>query len=146
MQQINIRPATISDFEAVYNFVCGLENEQFDKTAMRECYEANLDVLHHHYLVATASDEPIGYISCHGQILLHHCGLVYEIQEMFVNEAYRSQGVGKLLLEALLELLNKEDYKLLEVASSFKRVNAHRFYEANGFVKTTYKFKREPGR
>ena len=87
------------------------------------------------------NDKPVGYISCHGQILLHHCGLVYEIQEMYVLPEYRSKGVGKILLNALLERLSNENYVLLEVASNMKRVDAHRFYEANGFLKTTYKFK-----
>ncbi len=144
MIDITIRLAAITDFDAIYEFVCGLENEVFDKTAMHQCYAQNLNAQHSHYLVAMAKDEAVGYISCHGQLLMHHCGLVYEIQEMYVVPEYRSRGVGKRLLESLLKRLAKEDYVLLEVASGFKRVDAHRFYEANGFVKTTYKFKREP--
>ena len=144
MDNILIRPATITDFDAIYTFVCGLEDEQFDKTVMQQCYAICLDATHHHYLIALTGDTAVGYISCHGQVLMHHCGLVYEIQEMFVAPEYRSKGLGKLLLEALRERISKDDYKLLEVCSSFKRVDAHRFYEANGFVKTTYKFKREP--
>lgn len=144
MDNILTRQATMADFDAIYDFVYGLENEQFDKPAFKKCYEACIDADNHHYLLATINDKPIGYISCHGQILLHHCGLVYEIQEMFVLPEYRSCGVGKMLLEALLERINNENYVLLEVASNMKRVNAHRFYEANGFLKTTYKFKKLP--
>ena len=103
MDNVLIRPATITDFDAIYDFVCGLEDEQFDKSEMRQCYVTSLYPPHRHYLVATVDDRAIGFISCHGQILLHHCGLVYEIQEMYVIPEYRSKGVGKLLLEALLE-------------------------------------------
>jgi PhnO protein len=78
-----------------------------------------------------------------GQILLHHNGLVYEIQEMYVLPEYRSRGVGKILLDTLIERISVDDYVLLEVCSSFKRLDAHRFYEANGFEKTTYKFKKQ---
>ncbi len=142
MDNILTRQATITDFDAIYDFVCDLENEHFDKALLRQCYDACLDTYNTHYLVATVNDKAIGYISCHGQLLLHHCGLVYEIQEMYVLPEYRSRGVGAILLDALLERINKENYGLLEVASNMKRTDAHRFYEANGFVKTTYKFKR----
>ncbi len=144
MDNVLIRPATITDFDVIFDFVCGLENEQFDRSRMRQCYVTNLYAPHHHYLLATVDGDAVGYITCHGQILMHHCGLVYEIQEMYVVPEYRSKGVGKLLLAALHERLSRENYVLLEVASSFKRADAHRFYEANGFVKATYKFKREP--
>lgn len=142
MNNMHPRQANLKDFDAIYEFVCGLENERFDKALLKQCYEVCLDTPNTHYLVATANDKPVGYISCHGQILLHHCGLVYEIQEMYVLPEYRSRGIGKILLDALLEQISKENYVLLEVASNMKRVDAHRFYEANGFVKTTYKFKK----
>ena len=142
LMDIHTRKAILSDADIVYSFVCDLENEVFDKSTFKALYEGNLAKPHHHYLLAIIDDKPVGYISCHGQVLLHHCGLVYEIQEMYVLPECRSKGAGKVLLEALLSIIDKEDYKLLEVCSSFKRTDAHRFYEANGFVKATYKFKR----
>ena len=144
MDNIHARQATLADFDAIYDFVCGLEDEIFDKNLLRQCYEACLDTHNTHYLVATANSNPIGYISCHGQILMHHCGLVYEIQEMYVLPEYRCKGVGKILLEALEKRISNDNYVLLEVASNMKRIDAHRFYEANGFIKTTYKFKKLP--
>ncbi len=144
MNDVQIRPAATKDFDAIYEFVCSLEDERFDKALLRQCYEVCLDTANTHYVMASIDDKPVGYISCHGQILLHHCGLVYEIQEMYVLPEYRSKGVGKILMDALMERIEKENYVLLEVASNMKRVDAHRFYEANGFVKTTYKFKKLP--
>ena len=135
-----VRPATISDMPFIYKFVCKLEQENFDEAIFGKLYQECLAMDNHHYLVAEIAGRPVGYLSCPGQILLHHLGMVYEIQEMFVDSEYRSMGVGKALLTALEELLTKEDYNLLEVASSFKRTDAHRFYMDNGFDKTTYKF------
>ncbi len=138
------REATTADVNAVYEFVCGLENEAFDMATFAAFFYGNLDKHHYHYLIAIEENRAIGFISCHGQVLLHHCGLVYEIQEMYVLPKYRSKGIGKMLLHALLDRIKDDNYVLLEVCSSFKRVDAHRFYEANGFVKTTYKLKRQP--
>ncbi len=144
MNDLRIRQATVADADVIYKFVFELNGRQFDKATFRQCYEACLDVPNHYYLVAAINDKPVGYISCHGQVLLHHCGLVYEIQELFVVPEYRSKGVGKRLLTTLEQRISGDNYVLLEVASNQKRKDAHRFYEANGFECTTYKFKKVP--
>jgi len=142
MNDLVIRPATPDDFDAIYTFVCGLEEQVFDKAELRQCYEVCLAAENSYYLIATLGNRPIGYISCHGQILMHHCGWVYEIQELYVLPEHRSLGVGKILTQAIEKILAEKDYKLLEVASNMRRTDAHRFYETNGFEKTSFKFKR----
>jgi len=126
----------------IYRFVCELEDEQFDLNIFGEYYLQNISKAHHHYLIAIDGDKAVGYISCHGQILLHHLGLVYEIQELFVDKEYRSKGAGRQLLQALEEIIGKEKYELLEVASNMRRKEAHEFYLKTGFERTSYKFKK----
>jgi len=140
-----IRTANKEDVHDIYRFVCELEDEQFNFDLFKPLFLQNISTPNYHYLIATEEDKAIGFISCHGQTLLHHLGLVYEIQEIFVAENYRSKGVGKKLLQTLEELISKENYELLEVASNMKRKDAHRFYLDNGFECTTYKFKKNPG-
>ncbi len=142
MADLTIRPATFSDFDAIYSFVCGLEETIFDKDELRRCYESCLNKENHYYLIALDDDRPIGFISCHGQVLMHHCGMVYEIQELYVLPDRRSLGAGKQLLQAMELLLAVKDYKLLELASNMKRTDAHRFYENNGYDRTSFKFKK----
>lgn len=137
-----IRKVNKEDIHDIYRFVCELEDEQFDFETFRSLFLQNISTPHYHYLVAVSGDKAVAYISCHGQILLHHLGLVYEIQEIFVDKEFRSKGVGKMLLQALEKLIGKEKYELLEVASHMKRKDAHRFYLDNGFECTTYKFKK----
>lgn len=43
------RAATLSDVDIIYDFICGLENEQFDKSAFKQCFAANLDKKYTHY-------------------------------------------------------------------------------------------------
>ena len=144
MSNIIIRPATQNDADAIYGFVCDLEDEEFDKAAFDTCYQLCLAGAKNHYLVAEINNEAVGYISCQGQVLLHHTGLVYEIQELFVKAEYRNKNIGKLLLQAMEELIGKEDYVLLEVSSNMQRKDAHRFYLSNGFKLTNYRFKKAP--
>lgn len=143
MDNITIRLATPTDFDAIYEFVCGLENQQFNKEILQPCYEICLLGEYNHYLIATVNEVAIGYISCHGQVLMHHGGLVYEIQELYVAPEYRSRGVGGLLIDALMKIIKDKNFVLLEVSSNVKRKDAHRFYESNGFLHTSYKFKKK---
>jgi len=140
---IRIREATIEDVTSVYQFVNELEETVFDEAVFTGHYYHNLQQAHTHYLVAEDEDKAIGFISCHGQTLLHHNGLVYEIQEMFVVKEYRSKGIGALLLKYLEERLAGEAYKLLEVTSNIRRKDTHRFYLNNGFSQTHFKFTKE---
>lgn len=113
----------------------------FDNTVFEKYYVANLENKDNIYLIAVnETDQVIGYLSCHGQILLHHMAKVFEIQELFVKENYRSQKVGQLLIQALEEQLKKEGYRFLEVTANIKRLNTHRFYTKCGFEQTHLKF------
>ena len=143
MSNIITRQATAADVTAIYRFVNELEDTVFDEKLFTEYYYRNLQLPNTHYLVAIEAGAILGYISCHGQILLHHCGLVYEIQEMFVDKEHRSKGIGALLLKALEEKISGDGYTLLEVSSNIKRKDTHRFYLSNGFSETHFKFTKD---
>lgn len=140
MENIVIRKAIPEDVQEVYRFVCELEGLIFDPVLFQQHYLQHIANKDYYYLVAEADDELLGFISCHGQFLLHHMAMVYEIQELYVDKDYRHKGVGKLLLEHLQTLLAANDYDMLEVAAGMQRVQAHEFYRRNGFSQSHYKF------
>lgn len=122
-----------ADFKAVYKFVCELQNKSFDQPLMQALYDENIANPEHIYLVATMSDNPIGYTSCHIQNLLHHGGKVAEIQEMFVASAYRSQGVGKLMMREIKREAEEKGSLQLEVTTRAVREKAIQFYMRESF-------------
>lgn len=137
----SVRDAALADLPIIYEFVCELEEQVFDFEEFKNILSQNIQHLDRHYLVAcNAQEAAIGYASLHAQKLLHHCGLVGEIQEMYVLPAYRSLGVGRLLLEKLKTIAQRDNYVLLEVTSNNRRTDTHRFYGQNGFVGTSTKF------
>lgn len=140
IMDINIRYATGQDCDAIHRFICLLEDAAFGRVTFEKYYQAAISQPNNIYLIAEADNKPIGFLSCHGQLLLHHMGWAYEIQELFVEEAYRSAGIGKKLLEALDEALSHREYDVLEVTSNNKRTAAHNFYLQNGFVQSHLKF------
>lgn len=142
---MQIRPAIAKDVEAVYAFICDLEETTFDFEIFQQLFRQNIAEQHNIYLVAEdpATNKVTGFISCHGQNLLHHLGMVYEIQEMFVEQQYRSQGIGQQLIEALERHLRDRECRSLEVTSNAKRTVAHEFYIRNGFLKSHVKLTKE---
>ena len=92
------------------------------------------------YLIAELSGTKVGFLSCYCQQLLHHGGLVGEIQEMYVIPEFRSQKIGNKLLEKLIEIARKLNVLQIEVTSNAKREAAHNFYLKSGFAFTHKKF------
>ena len=141
---ITIRPARNHDGKRIFNFLCELEDQLLDQQVFEINYRICLSDNNNVYLVAAdASNDAIGFISCHGQILLHHGGMVFEIEELFVLSRYRKKGVGKLLLKGLDEYLAKRDYASLEVTTNKIRTDTIMFYASNGFKETHVKFTRQ---
>ncbi|MBK9591885.1 MAG: GNAT family N-acetyltransferase [Crocinitomicaceae bacterium] len=139
---IQIRKAENKDFKLIYNFINELENAIFDEKIQQVIFSENLKNENIIYVLAFQNDEPAGFISCHAQWLLHHAALIGEIQEMIVAEKFRSKGVGKLLIEALINIAKSNGINQLEVTSSKKRESAHRFYMREGFAQSHFKFTR----
>ena len=140
MDQLTIRKVEDYDFESVYRFVGELENEVFDKAKQRRIFMENIENPVYFYLIATLHDEPVGFLSCHAQYLLHHNGLIGEIQEMYIQPEHRSLGIGQKLIDFLFFLARSKNVIQLEVTSSKHRKKALDFYQNVGFIHTHRKF------
>lgn len=92
-----------------------------------------------HYLVADMAGTVVGFVSCHVQYLLHHCGKVGEIQELFVRPDHRNQRIGHQLVAALNQLAIQHGFIHLEVTTNQKRTDTVRFYERESFHRTHIK-------
>lgn len=139
-ESINIRKAIPTDLEAIYTFICTLENEELDKEAFARVFESNLlhnDIL---YLVAEWEQQPAGFISFHAQQLLHHCDFVGEIQEFFIAPEYRNKGIGRLLVEEIKAYAAANNIRYVEVTTNKRRTENVQIYEALGFRLTHHKF------
>jgi (aminoalkyl)phosphonate N-acetyltransferase len=138
---MTIRQANMEDSERIFKFICELEETDFDYSIFEKYYKANLTNEDNIYLVAVNNNNMvIGYLSCHGQLILHHLSKVFEIQELFVEKEYRNQQIGQRLIEQLEDILKKKNHSFLEVATNIKRLNTHKFYNKCGFTQSHYKF------
>lgn len=138
--KINIRKVEKQDLDFIYKAICELENEILDFEFFERIFDENISNPRNVYLIAEDENEGLGFVSFHTQNLLHHCGLVGEIQEFFIHQKYRGQGVGRLLINKILDFAEKNALKSIEVTTNKKRVENVAIYENLGFTLSHNKF------
>lgn len=136
----NIRRIDKSDFEFIYNSLCDLEKEILVKTIFEKIFNENIDNSNYLYLIAENEYEKVGFITFHTQGLLHHCGIVGEIQEFYIISNYRNKGIGRQLMEKVMSYANQNRLKSIEVTTNRKRIENIAIYENLGFSLTHNKF------
>lgn len=138
--KIEIKKVEKQDLYFVYNSICELENEELDFEAFKEIFNENITNPKNVYLIAENEKKDAGFISFHTQHLLHHCGLVGEIQEFFIHQKYRGQGVGRLLINEIKNFAEQNNLKSIEVTTNRRRVENVLIYENLGFTLSHNKF------
>lgn len=138
--KVEIRKVEKQDLNFVYKAICELENEVLDFKVFEEIFNENISNPKNVYLIAENEIEGLGFISFHTQNLLHHSGLVGEIQEFFIHQNYRGQGVGRLLINEIKDFADLNNLKSIEVTTNKRRVENVAKYERLGFELTHNKF------
>ena len=138
--EMNIRNTEFKDLDAIYNFICELENEVFDYQIFKGIFEGNLQNLNYVYYVAEKGNQVVGFISFHTQKLLHHCGIVGEIQELYVVPNFRNQQIGRFLVNKVKDYAKTHKLKSIEVTSNKLRNENIQVYEHLGFRLSHNKF------
>ena len=137
---MNIREADLEDLDIVFKFICELENEVFDYQVFKGIFEENLNNRNYVYFIAESDGQVTGFISFHTQKLLHHCGVVGEIQEFCIDSNFRNQGIGKMLIQRVKTYAEANNLKSIEVTSNKIRTENVQVYEHLGFRLTHNKF------
>lgn len=138
---VNIRKVSETDENAIRNLLDELENRISDPIVFKHIFQHYLIRENALFFVAENDQkEVIGFITCLGQLILHHEGMVYEIQELIVTSRYQGRGIGQLLINQIREELEPRVIKSIEVTSNKRRTKAHEFYKAVGFKNSHEKF------
>ena len=96
-------------------------------------------------LVADTKGETIGY--AYGEIedydWMSLRGPAGVLNDLIVDPAYRGQGVGRLLLDAIISRLKSRDAPRVVLSTAAKNTSAQHFFERNGFRPTMIEMTRE---
>lgn len=94
--------------------------------------------------VLFAHDGPLalGLVALHWAPMLTMPRPLARITAMVVHEGARGLGVGRRLVEAGAELAREHGCGTLELTTSLQRADAHAFYEAMGFTRSSLRYVR----
>lgn len=90
-------------------------------------------------MIATA---PNGAQGCLGYRISHDVcwGKTFYIDDLVVQSDARGQGIGAALIEAAKSKAHALNCDHIRLCSGLTRADAHRFYEHNGFQKSSLQF------
>ena len=88
-----------------------------------------------HEIVVTLDDKVCGYLlmtKIFNPILDKY---YYLLDYVSVLSEYRGKGIGTKLLEYAEKIAREENTMYIQLTCGYKRVEAHRLYEKNGYIK-----------
>lgn len=140
--QVRVRKARPDDAAVVADLVTQLGYPSHSQQVLAR-WRA-LDVANQELLVAEVGGAVVGLVHVNqwATVLLDDAA---EIVALVVDEARRSQGIGRALLQAAEEWARQRGCSTLYVRTNVMRQRAHEFYFENGFqrVKTSLTLMKE---
>jgi GNAT superfamily N-acetyltransferase len=135
---IAVRNATATDSGAIKRLI-----DQLGYPVTIADLEDRLRLMEEAVLVAESDGEVIGGLSTSVMHVLHRPAPVGRISMMVVDETHRGRGIGAQMVREAERLLAAKGCRLVEVTSNNRRTDAHRFWESNGYEKTSSRFARD---
>lgn len=131
---IELRPVRIEDAAAlqrlnkeVLGYDCSLTDTKRQLTRL-------LSMAQHYLVAAVIDDEIIGCIHAQEYNILYSPPMK-DILELAVYPAFQHQGIGSRLLAEVERWAEQSDACRIRLVSGEQRIEAHAFYEHNGYVR-----------
>jgi len=144
MNLLEIRKAIISDIPSVLRLYgsIGLDDKEILSIERATAIFNKFSQYPNYSLyVATIENEVVGTFELLIMDNLAHNGSPSAIvEDVAVDINYRSQGIGKKMMEYAMQICRQRGCYKLTLSSNLKRQAAHQFYENLGFTKHGYSF------
>jgi GNAT superfamily N-acetyltransferase len=134
-----IRPADLSDAEAVADLAAGLaQSFTFSRTGFDRSYSALVAADRACLLLAVNAREPAGYLLGFEHLTFYANGPVAWVEEIFVRSQDRRRGIGQALLSGFEQWAAARDCALVALATR----RAAPFYRALGYEDSAVYFRK----
>lgn len=141
---INIRNSKPQECDEVIALLQQLwPDRELNYEALKASFLKTFDLDGHIIRVAEYEERLVGLCSISIRNNLKAEGNLANVDELVVDESMRGKEIGKLLMLDAEDIAKSFGCKALGLESSFHRVDAHRFYENNGYWKQGYYILRE---
>lgn len=141
---VRIRRAERKDFDRVFALFGQLWPEKkLNWDRQMAVYDAMLSSDEYDLLCAEQDGIIAGFASLSIQHNFWQGGPILYITTLIVDEKARSRGIGTALIRAIETIAADRKCGKIELDSAFHRVEAHAFYEKNGFTKRAYLYSKD---
>ena len=139
---MGIRNTKLEDLDGVFELLNELYENKIEYSEFAKKYKESLENNNFYEIVAIEKNKVVGVLISRVISMLAKKKNILFIDDLIVNENCRNKGIGKLLIKTATTYAISRDCGALELTSMIQNINAHRFYENNGFEKRQYKFKK----
>src|SRR3989338_8734333 len=141
MHKAKIRTAETKDFDDIFLLLQQLwPGKKLHEQNLRAVFASGIGAQNYEYFCAESNGNVIGFCSLVIKNSLWYEGPLGYICELVVDNFYRCQGIGTVLLKTAINKAKEKGCGIIELDSAFHREEAHKFYEKNGFEKRAYLF------
>lgn len=139
---MEIRKTKLEDLDSVFELLDELYENKIEYSKFTQKYKESLEDNSFYGIVAIENNKVVCVLISRIINRLAKKKNILFIDDLIVNEKCRNIGIGKLLIQTATAYAISKDCGALELTSMIQNINAHRFYENNGFEKRQYKFKK----
>ena len=139
---MEIRKTKLEDLDSVFELLDELYENKIEYSKFTQKYKDSLEDSSFYGIVAIENNKVVGVLISRVINRLAKKKNILFIDDLIVNEKCRNIGIGKLLIQTATAYAISKDCGALELTSMIQNINAHRFYENNGFEKRQYKSKK----
>lgn len=132
---IDIRPAKASDAQTVLDFIKAIARyEKLENQVEATLEDIQLSIFQKkdaHVIIAYDNNQPVGFALYFYNYSTFKGRKGLYLEDLFVNEAYRSKGIGRQLFDYLKQKAKDEDCGRMEWVCLDWNQNAIDFYRKN---------------
>jgi hypothetical protein len=136
-----IRNANFNDLRKIHEFICEVEEMDFDFEEFRFDFTKNLEKENIIYLIAQNNQGVVlGFLSCYGRLFPSDFDLIYQVQELYIYKNDNEFEIENCFMDFLDNILIKLNSSVFGVATLLKNTTVQTFYTKSILDKKLLKF------
>ncbi len=142
INSIKFVDATLDDADSLLSLIHQLEHFITKETLLNNL-KNNFEHKDYRIFVAKENNVVIAFAELHFSHFIHEKNKRARLTSFCVDEHFRNKNIGKHFLDFLEEFCFEYNILRIELTSNIKRLDAHRFYEKNGYLFMSKRFYKE---